>query len=113
MIDVSFESAFRDAGYDVTVIPNQGKGAAKMRIESARRLFSSIWFDEESTQAGRDALGWYHEKRSEDDRNIGLGPNHDWSSHASDGFGLMCVAYEAPSDEPVRRNRRASGWMAA
>ena len=113
VIDVSFESAFRDAGYDVTVIPNQGKGAAKMRIESARRLFSSIWFDEESTQAGRDALGWYHEKRSEDDRNIGLGPNHDWSSHASDGFGLMCVAYEAPSDEPVRRNRRASGWMAA
>jgi len=28
VIDVSFESAFRAAGYDVTVIPNQGKGAA-------------------------------------------------------------------------------------
>jgi phage terminase large subunit len=113
VIDVSFESAFRDAGYDVTVIPNQGKGAAKMRIESARRLFPSIWFDEESTTAGRDALGWYHEKKSEDDRNIGLGPNHDWSSHASDGFGLMCVAYEPPNDEPVRRRRQSSGWMSA
>jgi phage terminase large subunit len=95
--DVSFESAFRDAGYEVTVIPNQGKGAARMRIESGRRVFPNVWFDERTTEAGRDALGWYHEKRSEDDRNIGLGPCHDWSSHGADGFGLMCVAYEDPS----------------
>ena len=98
VIDVSFESAFRQAGYAVTVIKNQGKGAARMRIESGRRMFPSIWFDEYSTEAGRDALGWYHEKRSEDDRNIGLGPNHDWSSHGADAFGLMCVAYEQPKD---------------
>lgn len=111
--DVSFESAFRDAGYDVTVIPNQGKGAARMRIEAARRLFPSIWLDEESTESGRDALGWYHEKRSDDDRDIGLGPEHDWSSHGADAFGLMCVAYEAPVEDTVRRHRRASGWMSA
>jgi hypothetical protein len=23
-----------------------------------------------------------------------LGPDHDWSSHASDAFGLMAVCYE-------------------
>lgn len=96
VFDVSFESAFQAAGYTTVVIPNQGKGAARMRIEAARRAFPSIWFDEESTEAGRDALGWYHEKKSEDEREVGLGPEHDWSSHGSDAFGLMCVAYEEP-----------------
>lgn len=93
--DVSYASFLREAGYTVTVIPNQGKGAAKMRIEAARRLFPSIWFNEATTEGGRDALGWYHEKRDEQ-RGIGLGPEHDWASHSSDAFGLMCVAYEEP-----------------
>lgn len=44
--DVSFERAFKSIGYGVTVIPNQGKGAARSRIEAARRLFPSIWFNE-------------------------------------------------------------------
>jgi phage terminase large subunit len=95
--DVSYESALRDAQFEVTVVPNQGKGAAKMRIEAARRLFPSIWFNKDTTEAGRDALGWYHEKRSDDDRDVGLGPEHDWSSHGADAFGLMCVVYEPPA----------------
>lgn len=96
IIDASFESAFSAAGYAVTVIPNQGKGAAKQRIEAARRVFGMIYFDDESTQDGRDALGWYHEKKSDDDREALLGPEHDWSSHGADAFGLMCVSYEVP-----------------
>lgn len=95
VFDVSFESALRQAGFDVTVIPNQGRGAAKMRIEAVRRLFASMWFDEKKTEPGRAALGWYHEKKDEE-RGIGLGPEHDWSSHAADAFGLMAVAYEQP-----------------
>ncbi len=35
VIDVSYESALREAQFEVIVIPNQGAGAAKMRIESA------------------------------------------------------------------------------
>lgn len=93
--DASYEGYFRQAGYQVQVIANQGKGAATARIEAARRLFPSIWFNADTTEAGRDALGWYHEKRDEE-RGIGLGPEHDWSSHGADAFGLMCVAYEAP-----------------
>ncbi len=96
--DVSYESALKQAGYKVTVIPNQGKGAAKARIEAGRRMFPSMWFNEETTQAGLDALGWYHEKKDEN-RDIGLGPEHDWASHGADAFGLMCVAYEAPKKE--------------
>jgi len=94
--DVSYESALKDALFEVEVIPNQGKAAADMRIQSARRRFPSVWFNEATTQAGRDALGWYHEKKSEDERDIGLGPEHDWASHGADAFGLMCVVYETP-----------------
>jgi len=92
---VSYESALRQAGYKVTVVPNQGKGAAKARIEAGRRIFGACWFNEETTQGGVDALGWYHE-RKDDDRGIGLGPEHDWASHGADAFGLLAVAYEAP-----------------
>lgn len=95
VFDVSFASSLRDAGYSVTVVPNQGKGAAKQRVEAARRLFPQIWFDEESTVSGRDALGWYHEKK-DDARGIGLGPEHDWASHGADSFGLMAVCYQPP-----------------
>ena len=93
--DVSYESALTAAGFDVEVVPNQGKGAAMLRVEAARRLFPIMWFNEDSTEAGRDALGWYHEKRDEE-RGIGLGPDHDWASHGADAFGLVAVSYEAP-----------------
>jgi phage terminase large subunit len=117
--DATYEGALQAAGFDVIVIPNQGTGAAKMRIERARRLFPAIWFNASTTEAGRDALGWYHEKRSDDDRNIGLGPEHDWSSHGADAFGLMCVAYEEPYQKPPPEGRYRSrktgstSWMAA
>lgn len=114
VFSVSYESALEQAGYRVTVIPNQGKGAASARIEAARRLFPRIWFNEDTTEAGRDALGAYHEKRDQT-RNIGLGPEHDWASHGSDAFGLMCVAYEEPdtSSNDDYRPRRGGGWMGA
>lgn len=107
---VSYESALKDAEYTVTVVPNQGKGAAKARIEAARRLFPSIWFNEDTTEAGRAALGWYHEKKDEV-RNIGLGPNHDWSSHGADSFGLMCVAYEEPVVRRAPPPPAPRSWM--
>ena len=112
IIDVSYESAIREAGFEVAVIPNQGRGAAAMRVEAGRRLFPSIWFNEATTEAGRDALGWYHERKDET-RNIGLGPEHDWSSHGADAFGLMCVAYEEPREKrkAPARSVGAGGWM--
>lgn len=91
-----FADHIQQAGFRTETVKNQGKGAAMKRVEAARRLFPSIWFNEETTRAGRDALGWYHERR-DDARNIGLGPEHDWSSHGADAFGLMCVAYEEPA----------------
>jgi phage terminase large subunit len=110
--DVSYRSALEDADYEVTVVPNQGKGAAAARIEAARRLFPSLWFNEATTQGGLDALGWYHEKK-DDKRQIGLGPNHDWASHGADAFGLMCVVREEPDTKfvPLKMPKRVGGWQ--
>ena len=114
---VSYEGSLAAAGYSVVSVPNQGQGAAAARIEAARRLFASIWFNspdeadhevQPTCEAGMDALGWYHEKRDEE-RNIGLGPNHDWASHGADSFGLMCIVYEEPKIVE-RHARKPYNW---
>lgn len=96
---VSYESALKQAGFNVVVIPNQGRGAAAARIEALRRLLPSCRFNEATTTAGVDALGWYHEKR-DDSRGIGLGPEHDWSSHSADAAGLVAVAHAGHRERP-------------
>jgi phage terminase large subunit len=102
----------KDAEFDVPPpIENQGRGAAMMRVEAARRIFSQCWFNELTCEPGLDALGYYHERKDEA-RNVGLGPEHDWSSHGADAFGLMAVDYEAPSEVvPRKRVAGRGGWM--
>ncbi len=97
---VTYESALKEAGFQTKVLPNAGGGAAMKRVEAGRRRFPIMFFNEATTQGGREALGAYHEKRDEA-RGIGLGPEHDWSSHAADAFGAMALDYEEPT---------ASGW---
>ena len=105
---------YQRIGYFVghpTLIAAGQAGAA--RIEAARRVFPACWFNADTTEPGRDALGWYHEKQDAQ-RNIGLGPEHDWSSHAADGFGLMAVYSETalavtpqrPAPRPQARDWR-------
>lgn len=108
-----------DAGFKTQVIENQGPGAAMMRIEAVRRILPRCYFNEATTEAGREALAYYHERKDET-RNVGLGPDHDWSSNAADSFGLMAVAYEEPREGkpkgPPRRHRHPGApgaWMAA
>jgi phage terminase large subunit len=105
--DISYESAFRKAGYHVEVVPNQGAGAAIQRIEALRMIFHALWFNEQTTKGLISALGWYHEKRDEI-RGIGLGPDHDFSSHSADAAGLMAIVYEEP--KAVKRSARSSNW---
>jgi phage terminase large subunit len=109
-----FADHIEAADFKTETVSNQGRGAALKRVEAARRLFPSIWFNAPKTQPGLDALGWYHEKR-DDARNVGLGPEHDWSSHGADAFGLMCVAYEEPQNqrpsEAEPRYQGAGSWM--
>lgn len=111
VFDVNYRSALEDAGYDVEVVPNQGKGAAMFRVEAARRMMPAVWFNENTTEAGRKALAHYHAKIDEA-RGIDLGPEHDWSSHSFDAFGMGCLVYEEPA---IAKKAKSSGrqrhWM--
>lgn len=109
VFNVSYESSLRAAGFKVRVIPNMGVGAAMTRVKSAQKVFGAVRFNnapdkegDDSTAGGRLALGWYHEKRDEH-RDIGLGPNHDWSSHCADAFGMMCVDYEQNKPQTYKK----------
>lgn len=105
------QGALGEAGFLTEVVPNQGAGAALLRVDAARRMFPAVRFNRETTQHGREALGWYHEKRDEN-RNMGLGPEHDWSSNGADSFGLLAVyhgtimASVTGWGKPLRRNLR-------
>lgn len=98
VFDVTYESELKKAGFEVKVIPNQGRGAAMHRVQAARRLFPNIWFDQARCGPGLDALGAYHEKKDEV-RGIGLGPEHNWASHGADAFGLGCIAHGEPDEQ--------------
>lgn len=112
---VSYESALSEAGFNVQVIRNR-RGAVMERIDCVRRMFPFIYFNESTTRAGRQALSWYHQKW-DSDRGIGLGAEHDWSSHGADAFGLMCISYEEPPIKVKgerygsRRQQLSNSWM--
>ncbi|MET4388066.1 phage terminase large subunit [Bradyrhizobium sp. F1.4.3] len=109
-----YEDHLREAGFTVEPpVKNQGPGAAMMRIEALRRLGPQLWFNEDATEPGREALGFYHERKDQT-RNIGFGPEHDWSSHAADALGLMAICYEQPGrtaafNRPIRYAEQ--GWV--
>ena len=115
---VTFESALKQAGFKVTIMPNAGAGAANQRIEAVRRVFPRVWIDKTKCEGGIEALGWYHEKKDEH-RDIGLGPCHDWSSHGCDSFGAMALEAEKISKgrvkkKPQRPKRKVSGgWLSS
>lgn len=91
-----FEDHWRDAGFSARSEPPAGRGAVAQRVEAVRRLFPRMRFDAVRCEGGLAALGWYHELR-DDKRGIGLGAEHDWSSHAADAFGLLALDYREPS----------------
>jgi phage terminase large subunit len=104
----TFEDHIAAAGFPTQIVKNQGKGAAMKRVEAARRLFPTIWFNDDTCRDGLKCLAAYHERR-DDQRNVGLGPEHDWASHGADAFGLLCVAYEEPragKPQALKRNLR-------
>jgi phage terminase large subunit len=95
------------AGFTTDVVTNQGKGAALLRIDAVRAMLPRCRFNEDTTESGRLALGAYRQK-IDDVRGVGLGPVHDWASHAADAFGLVAVYAERANTvnkrQPLRRN---------
>lgn len=111
----SAQEQLEAAGFDVEIIPNQGKGAALQRVEATRRMFPRFWFnDTPHVASGMKALAAYHERRDEN-RNVGLGPEHDWASDPADAFGLIAVAHEEPQQQRAETFRPihtgGGGWL--
>ena len=93
-----YRGCLRDAGFTIEPpVKSQGRGATVDADRGlTRRLGPQLWFNGgDHRSRPRDALGFPCE-RKDDVRNVGLGPEHDWSSHAADALGLMAICYEAP-----------------
>jgi phage terminase large subunit len=130
--DATPQGFLQRAGFGCEVIPNQGTGAAMLRVGALREVFHRLFFHcgmadprdpngriPDPTKPLRTALGWYHSKRHEKLR-IDLGPEHDWSSHAADMAGLVGVWVQThPTGHRIRppgtsagKGRRVSGMAA-
>jgi phage terminase large subunit len=96
VFDASYESAFKAQGYKVTIIPNQGKGAALQRIDAVRRLFPDMWFNEPTTNNLITMLSNYREKKNQ--FGIGVGALHDEASNSADALGYMAISYKPPTN---------------
>jgi phage terminase large subunit len=62
-IHKTYKDHFQDAGFEVDVIPNQGAGAATCASKRPAAFSRAVGFNEKTTQAGIEALGFYHEGR--------------------------------------------------
>ena len=92
--------------------PGQGRGDDAHRGAAPARPASSGGTRPPPNRAAT-RIGFYHE-RKDDARNVGLGPEHDWSSHAADALGLMAICYEEPGragsfNRAIRY--REQGWV--
>lgn len=103
----SFYSYMVREGFHTECMPNAGKGAVMQRIDTTRLLFDRVHMDRDRTKGGLYALRHYHEKRNAI-TGQSHGANHDWSSHAADAFGLMCLYYSEvyKSPEDLEKTRR-------
>jgi hypothetical protein len=82
--------------------PTLPSGAIRIlaTIPSRGRLFASSIEKVECVElstplVSNEALGFYDEKKDEQ-RDVGLGPSQDWSSHGADAFGLMAISWDSP-----------------
>lgn len=92
--EVTWEKAWREAGFEASTRDNDGAGAPMLRVEAVRKLFPRIWFNEDTTKVLRRQLGRYRPHIGPDQQDHG--PLHDDASHDAEAFGMMCLEYREP-----------------
>jgi len=60
-------------------------------INAVRLLLPKCWFDWKNCEKGIEALRQYHRKYNEKTMIFSTNPEHDWTSHAADGFRSLAV----------------------
>lgn len=74
--------------------PISDRGFTRDRIDSVRRLLPRLWFDREKCYKGIKSLQSYHRIWDDNRKTFSDAPDHDFSSHGCDAFGLMAVQEE-------------------
>jgi len=74
-------------------------------IQAVRMILPKCYFDPICDE-GLEALRQYQREYDEDKKSFRQTPRHDWTSHPSDAFRMMAVAYrENKADEPPPRGK--------
>lgn len=68
-------------------------------IQAARALLKKAWIDEEHCAAGISALEAYRREYDPEKRMFKDSPLHDWTSHLSDAFRMLAIAWREPPKE--------------
>lgn len=74
--------------------PITDRGFTRDRIDAVRRLLPRVWFDRDKCSRGVKALQSYRRVWDDNRKSFADSPDHDWSSHGCDAFGLMAVQEE-------------------
>jgi len=74
-------------------------------IQAVRMILPKCYFDPICDE-GLEALRQYQREYDEDKKSFRQTPRHDWTSHPSDAFRMMAVAYrENKADEPPPKGK--------
>ena len=76
-------------------------------IQAARVLINCAYMDAEACKDGIDALKQYRRKWDDDRKCFQDNPLHDWTSHLSDAFRMMAIAWKEeaiiPAAPPIQQ----------
>jgi len=86
----TIEEQFREGGFQTEIIEKIG---IQHGIQQVRKIFPRLWFDKEKTFPLVKALENYHAEYDEKRRTFKNTPNHDWSSHFSDGMRYLGIGF--------------------
>lgn len=87
----------RELGMPVIIVPRtQDKQDS---IESARSVFSKVYFHRSNCKQGLACLTEYHKKYNEDSRAFSEHPEHNWASNGADAFQTFSMSWKGQMRE--------------
>jgi hypothetical protein len=75
---------------NMAIVPDLG---VQDGIQAVRQCLPMCWFDKTKCSDGLEALRQYQREYDEDKKAFRASPRHDWTSHPSDAFRMMAVAW--------------------
>lgn len=77
-------------------------------IQASRMALSRTWFDAMKCSEGIECLRQYQREYDEDKKVFRDKPRHDWTSHGSDAFRMLAVAWQDEADT-IKQNQPMRG----